>query len=574
MKLALAQHQQTWQLFSLFLMTVVCYFITLKAPFYLDDASSIYENVHRLGLPLLEVFNLYGLRGVAYASFALNYQVSGLDIAGFHLTNNAIHFFCAAFVYLLTKECCRAKQVSTAWLPFVVALVFVCHPLSSQAVTYIVQRIASLAGLFYFASLYFYLLTRQAHKSKEVLIYGFITGLFILLALFTKQNTVAIFLSIFLLEWLVLGALANKFKLVFVGFLGCLMLAALLVAFSESFQQGVLWLDAYTRETTEITRLAYFETQIRVVGEYIQRLFVPNSLQLEYTTPIADGLFTKVSGYIWLHVALLITAIYCVKKQPLISFGIFFYYTAQIVESSFIPIRDVAFDHRTYIPNFGLILAVVVAIYHAVKRFDIKPFIVVLSAMSIIAVYSSITIKRNALWLDPVAFYQYELAISTNKARVHNALAQLYMESEQWRKASEHFEQAVVLTDEPGMRALYISNYIAAVKNSGELEQAISLTQTYLPLVNSNEARKQLLTNLGFIYIQKREASNAFSAFKNVMTMDNRPPPNEANLGMALSLWALKRQSQAKIYLQRTISNDPENDYARQLLEKLKAQGF
>ncbi|QLE86105.1 hypothetical protein FLM48_14130 [Shewanella sp. Scap07] len=572
--MVLNRNLTAWQLSSLFFLTLVCYFITLKVPFYLDDASSISDNMHILGLPVVEVFKLYGMRGVAYASFAVNYQATGLDVSGFHITNIGVHFLSASFVYLLTKECCRAQQLPSTWLPFIVAMFFVCHPLHTQAVTYIVQRIASLAGLFYFSALYFYLLLRRSSIRSQYICYGFLTLAAMLLAFFTKQNTIVLPLSILLLELLVVCRIPNRYQVVSIAGLVSAVVLALLALTSDDFQSFLVWLDAYTRETADISRLAYFETQIRVVGEYIQRFFVPINLQLEYTTPVYSGSFQQVSGYLWLHIGILTIALLASRKVPLATFGILFYYSAHIVESSFIPISDVAFDHRTYIPNFGLILAVVIGSYYLLKKAGANKPVFVVPVVIVMLIATTMTIQRNRLWLDPMAFYKYELAISTNKARVHNALAQLYMDEEQWKEASEHFEQAVVLTEDDEMRPLFISNYIAAVKNDGNVAQAIALTEKYLPVVNSNQARKQLLTNLGFMYIQKREASNAFNAFKRVMTMDRRPPPNEANLGMALALWALKRQDQAKIYLQRTISNDPKNDYAKQLLEKLIAQGF
>lgn len=565
-----------WQPLVLLITTLICYLCTLTVPFYLDDASSISNNIVLLSDTPQAIFNQYGLRTVGYLSFALNYRLGGLDVTGFHAVNILIHLMTGIFVWLLSRECCKAVGTETKWLPFITALIFVCHPLQTQAVTYIVQRLASLAALFYIAALYFYMRARTSLVSFKTAQFAFLSMLMAGLAFFTKQNTVVLPLAFLLIEVLILKSswARNKAILAKTTLLFILLFVALYNV-SPQFSDLIIWLDSYSRETAHISRLAYFETQLRVVGVYIQKFFWPVGLQLEYAIPIASGTFVRLTNYFWLHLALLSLAFVTRKKLPLVTFGILFYYTAHIVESSFIPIRDVAFEHRTYLPNFGLVLACVALfsfIFSGSK--SSKQIGRAICGITVIGLIS-VTIERNLLWLNPIAFYQHELSISANKSRIHNALGQLYMEQQQWDLAIEHFEQAVVLNDsEKNEIQFYIGNYIAAIKNAGQVDFAIMLSKKYLPLMPTNEAKKLLLTNLGFMYFQKRDAGAAFKAFKQVMSLDNSPPPNEANIGFGLTLWALKRHKQAEFYLTKAVENDPTNEYAKLMLDKLVAQEF
>ncbi|WP_108947121.1 tetratricopeptide repeat protein [Shewanella halifaxensis] len=572
MKLSLS----VWQPLLLLFVVFICYWGTTTVPFYLDDISSISDNIGLLSGTPSAIFEHYGLRTVGYLSFAINYQLSGLDLFGYHVINIVIHLCTVWFVWLFSRECCKALGQDDKWLPLFVAVIFACHPLQTQAVTYIVQRLASLAALFYMAALYFYMLARASHETSKVSLFSCLAVLAAGLAFFTKQNTVVLPLSLIMLEVFVLrSAWSRKGVYWCVGGVISLLLLGCLYKFSSQFDGFLHWVDTFTRETNHISRLAYFETQLRVVGVYIEKFFWPVDLQLEYAIPTADGSFSQITNYAWLHLLLLFIAFSLRNKLPLLTYGIFFYYTAHIVESSFIPIRDVAFEHRTYLPNFGLILAVVVLVSYVVSKLPLmkKPICII----SIIAVISLIatTVNRNMLWADPVAFYQNELSISTNKSRVHNALGQLFMEQQKWDLAAEHFEQAVVLNDRSTDELqYYIGNYIAATKNAGQVGFAISLSKKYLPLMASNQAKKILLTNLGFMYFEQRNAMLALSAFEQVMAIDNRQPPNEANLGLGLTLWALKRHEQAKVYLERAVNNDPENEYAKTMLAKLISLGF
>lgn len=137
---------------------------TLHAPWYLDDQSAINDNplVVNLGLAWRQ---LMALRGVAILSFALNHALSGWSLAGFHLVNILIHAACGGLVLLLL----RRVFPEAPYFPLLGALLFVAHPLQTEAVTYIVQRMTSLSALFFLLSLYLFVRSREllASGSKE-----------------------------------------------------------------------------------------------------------------------------------------------------------------------------------------------------------------------------------------------------------------------------------------------------------------------------------------------------------------------------------------------------------------------
>jgi hypothetical protein len=187
---------------------------TFHVPFLWDDRTSIVEN------PVIKsvgnfFFNTKGYeynprRFIGYMSFALNYFMGGLDVTGYHVFNLAVHIVNSLLVYalvLLTFRTPRMKGTSivssSGLVALGAALLFVVHPVQTQAVTYIVQRLTSLAVMWYLLSLCLYAgwrLWQEAHGGKGLLLYGF-TLISIVLAMKTKEIAFTLPLMIVLYDF-------------------------------------------------------------------------------------------------------------------------------------------------------------------------------------------------------------------------------------------------------------------------------------------------------------------------------------------------------------------------------------
>ena len=206
------------EILILALTVVVVYGHTLDVPFYLDDSASIVENQSlSIWHDFQKIWQFSPLRVLGYFSFALNREWGGLNVAGYHVVNIVIHFMAGLSLLALSKGILRTPalrdreaQTGLKWFPLITALFFLVHPLQTQAVTYIVQRLASLAGLFYLASLSCYIHGRlESVKRRRWFLFS---GSLILgvCALFTKQNTVTLPLAILLIEIIFFRMSAKK----------------------------------------------------------------------------------------------------------------------------------------------------------------------------------------------------------------------------------------------------------------------------------------------------------------------------------------------------------------------------
>ena len=177
------------------------YCSTTGSSFHFDDFPIIVENrdVH------LETLDTDGLVAAAFskicrtrplpmASFALNHAVGGLETKGYHLVNIGLHLLASVFAYLLILSILRIAHPASEYArwtsdaAFWSALVWTVLPTQTQAVTYIVQRMTLMAGLFTFLALYLYVEGRSRFRGRQ---WPWMTGaaLFALCAFSSKENT-------------------------------------------------------------------------------------------------------------------------------------------------------------------------------------------------------------------------------------------------------------------------------------------------------------------------------------------------------------------------------------------------
>ena len=129
-----------------------------------------------------------------------------------------------------------------------------------------------------------------------------------------------------------------------------------------------------TQETSSLSRTDYLLTQFNVITTYIRLLFFPVNQNLDYDYPISRTLFEFPTLLSFLFLTSVVAfGGWMFKKSRLISFGIFWFFITLSVESSIIPIRDVIFEHRVYLPSVGFVIFLTVAIYQMMEQIKTTP---------------------------------------------------------------------------------------------------------------------------------------------------------------------------------------------------------
>lgn len=449
---------------ALFLFLIIIYSNSFQGQFVFDDTPNIVgnNNVHlgSLDWPNIQK-TFHGMeihkisRPFSYFSLALNYYFGGLNVFGYHLVNFIIHYLAAIFLFLfiynaLKLPALREHYGQTNYGIALLATVFwATSPLQVTAVTYIVQRMASMSGLFYIMSMYFYLKGRTAEKTWNQVILWSLCLLSAFFSFGSKENAILLPFSIWLFDLLLIqGAtlenLTRNLK-IFVPVTLVVVAVSLWYVNIGSILSG----SAYDHRPFTLTERLL--TQTRIIVFYISLLIYPvdSHLTLIHDIELSTSFLTPWTTLpaIALILGLLALALYLVRQSPFISFAILFYFLNHAVESTFIPL-ELIYEHRNYIPSMFFFVPAVIAIVHVLDYFSYKKllqFTVVGVVTFLIFAQGHTVHERNTLFAHPLLLWTDNAIKTSNLSRPWNNLGYEYWKLEQYEEAYECFSRSVAI---------------------------------------------------------------------------------------------------------------------------------
>jgi tetratricopeptide (TPR) repeat protein len=441
-------------LIALVVFGFLLYSNTFNSTFHFDDLDNLKDNpiIRNLG-NINAIWEYSHTRFLAYYSFAMNYHFSQLDVTGYHLLNILIHVITAWLVYWLSvlifsspvlkdKPIARDKKA----VAFAAALLFVAHPLATQSVTYIIQRMSSMAAMFYLLSIALYVMGRYAQNlpSKKYLLFAG-CAVSAICAMLTKENAFTLPFAILLVEVFFLqtperSISLKDYRVILLGVVLSLFIAIGYLKFA-SFVHTSFTIHSDVQDRT-LSTSNYLFTQFSVILKYIQLLIVPINQNLDYDYKLAYHFSDprSITSFFML-LAIVALGVFLFKKQRIFSFGIFWFFLTLSIESSIIPLQDVIFEHRTYLPSFGFFLSMSYGIYLLTWKNYKKAGIAILAL--IIGVYAVLTFERNALWKNEITLWSDVIKKSPNKARGYNNRGDDFMEEDKLHEALEDFNKAL-----------------------------------------------------------------------------------------------------------------------------------
>jgi hypothetical protein len=453
------------QLGVLLLLGIIIYSNSFNCSFHLDDIGNITDNAVIKLLDIKKIWEYSHNRFFGYLSLAINYHFGAFNLWGYHFVNLLIHLINTLIVYWLTRlilatpalneETTKKQKLNIA---FFTALLFVTHPLATQSVTYLIQRLASIAAMFYFLSVAFYIKARMTEAINKKIILFTLFLLSVVIALHCKENTYTIPFIILLVEACLFTKQKFSFNIkdyrIIAGFIVTIIgLSIILYKFPLSIFNTI---PPSFGTNYSITSTDYLFTQFSVIFKYIQLLILPINQNLDYDYPLSTGFFEpRTLICFMLLLGLMAMAIYYFNRKRIISFGIGWFLITLSVESSFIPIADLIFEHRTYLPSPIFFL---VFVYLFFTKFSMKnmslPSIVFLT---IGLIYAGMTFNRNKIWENEFTLWSDVITKSPEKARPWHGRADVYREQGQWKEAIDDYNEAIRINP----------NYVTALNNLG-----------------------------------------------------------------------------------------------------------
>ncbi len=518
-----------WHIISVFFI-VICILLSYSNSFHnswnFDDITNITEKQS----VRIDSFSLSSLRNIlmkstnsrrfiSNLSFAVNYYFHEYDVFGYHVVNTLIHVLTSIVLYLFiyltfSGTYLKEKYGKHAYIiASCASLIFAVHPVHTQAVTYIVQRMSGMAALFYMSSMLFYVKGKLS-DGKAGLFFFALSITAALLAFGTKENTIMLPLMIFLYELYFFRKFklskAKKILLMALALTAVPLIGAMMIFGTEHLSS--LLAGYKFRDFTMMERLL---TQPMVVLYYISLLILPlpSRLNLDYDFPVSHSLFDPTATFISICIlsGLVLFSVIRAKKFPLLSYFILWYFINLLIESSIFPL-EIAYEHRLYIPSIGFIVLAVVSGINGLHYISSKvktesPYLKhagICIFIILILLLSAGTYKRNLVWKNAYTLWSDVVQKSPNKARPRNYLGLAYFEKGLLDEAIIQYKEC--LSIDPSFANAH-NNMGRAYFDKGLVDQAITDFQNAIRIKPSHADAHY---NLGVAYGEKGLINQAF----------------------------------------------------------------
>lgn len=585
---------------------------TLLHSFHFDDIPSILEKPWIRGLDKIPQFIFSVMsRPLVILSFNINHAISGFNVWSYHVFNILFHLTAACLVYrlaLLIETFFQRKGIAAdkrrAGAPLFSAFIFALHPLSTQSVTYISSRSTILVTIFYLAGLILFFkgwlkknerIARTSGEKFSFNGYWLLAGGCLLFGILSKQTIVTLPVMLFLFHFYFISS--ETFTCWLKGQIKWMALILVpvvcLLAWKHFLGGGIVFASQ-----TPFSSATYLLTQTFVVPfEYFRKLLFPFNLSIDVDFPlISNGSLwanwigvLALMAYLWLCARVSGSA---KNNHRLIGFGMAWVFITLLPTSSFVPLLDVAVEHRTYLPmvGFALLLAGTLRGLLNLEVFALgssalkKQMPFAASAVLILVFYSVGTIERNAVWKNEISLWTDVKKKSPNLLRPYNNLGEAHDKRGEFDKAITEFEAALSLN----------ANYFFALNNLGNiygkkknypkaiayfekalaqkadyspahynLARALDLTgkpdsavQSYLKAIRYNPYFEQAFFNLANLLLKKGKPKEATKYFLKFLEM--QPDHARARFGLGNAYAVQGKLDLAYAEFQQSATLDPE----------------
>lgn len=568
---------------------------SLSGPFIVDDGMAIVGNAHIRQLwPLSRALSTERESPVAgrpfvSLSFAINYAIGGLDVGGYHVVNVALHVVCAVLLFgVIRRTLARLPggyaERSTP-LALVTALLWLVHPLNSEAVDYLTQRTELMMGVCYLLTFYAAIRARDSSRSTPWVVLAIVAcGL----GMACKESMVTAPVMVWLYDRAFHDA-ASRPRWGLWGGLAATWVVLAMLNWSGPRIHSAGW-------SAGVGVWTYLLNQVGMIVRYLRLAVWPTDLVLTYGYPQTLTLGAVLPAAL-LVVALLGMSVVSLQAAPRLGFLAAWFFVTLAPTSSVIPIAtEVGAERRMYLPLMAFLLLVVLAfdwLAHHLPSVKHRHAPVVRAAawaviVAAVATASGLaTRSRNReyqtglamartvlsrwptsyahflLGTELVAAGEHQAAIDELRQavpslpRAHYALATQLIATSQWDDALDHLQAFV--REEPWLLEVPAArNQIGRILvRRGELDAAADQFRLVLQMDPTfSEAHRHLAD----VFAARAEFPDAIREYQQYIV--DHPQDSDALMGLGVAFQKAGRSTEALAALRRALAADPSNALA------------
>jgi tetratricopeptide (TPR) repeat protein len=573
-----------------------------------EAIPTIFKTSYRYGYYNLED-GLY--RPLSLAMFATEWEIAPDKPALSHWVNVLLYAFTGLVLFnVLRKVFSRYSIV----FPFLVALLFIAHPIHTEVVANIKSRDEILCFLFALLSLNslltatatFQLADESRHKLNAPQLA--LSALFFFTALLSKESTITMLAGFPLILWFFTPVKPKQIALSvlpLVGATALYMIIRFTVLNGKLNDSSVTTLDNFLVAAPDFG--IRFATALKVLGLYLKLLVVPQPLLYDYSfNKIPLATYTDLTFIISLvlHLALGIFALWQLPKKNPLSFAILFYFITIVLFSNIFIIIGVGMAERLmYFPSVAFCIAMVYLLLLATgTNKDSQAFTSVgqfaaanskaLGILTVVVVLFSVkTVARNPAWKNNYTLYTTDLPQLKESTRAHYYLGNEIIKS-QAPAEKDPVKQKQLFAEGIGLLNQSLAIYPGYSEALSQLGVGYYKIADYANAVKYSEQARKLnpndiitLNNLGSAYFQTNRYKEALELYERVIAINPRYEDGWMNLGSingmtgnydkAIScfqqvLGINPNNARALYYIGVTYQNKGDNVLAQQYIQKAK----
>jgi len=612
----------------------IIYANSLNVPFQWDEEKHIVNEpiikdlanfIHPSKVRGLENYNFFISRYIAHLTFALNYRVNGLSVSGYHIVNIAIHIANTILVYFLVLLTFRTPYISQGesaeaakWrggVAFFSAMLFASHPLQTSAVTYVMQRFASLVSFFYLLSLVAYVKSRLLNDSDRLNGRGWQQRLFFysvsfisaVLAMKTKENAFTLPFVIALHEFCFFTPSLNlstsqllRFRRKRFVYLAPIVFTLCIIPLTVmsmpkaagkataslidpgSYMAGFTW---------SYSPVEYFLTQFRVIITYLRMLFLPVNLDIAYEYPVFRSFFDPqvLLSFIFLA-ALFGLGVYLLQRTRrieqrakgieqngedsmpyalcalrLIGFGILWFFITLSVESIITTPRLIE-TYRTYLPSVGVCISVVTGIFllgEKVRAPNVRQGVLVILVI-VIGLLSVATYMRNEALGDSIKMWENTIKRFPRHINAHVRFGLFYCQRLMYAEAAEQYELAINLQ----YNSAKLHNDLGCIYQVRRMaDKAIEQFKIALKF-EPDDAEAH--NNLAVVYDSINMPDEAIEQY--LIAIKLKPDYAEAHYNLGVVFYRTGNTEKARTELTSALKIKPDSKQVQQMLDEISGK--
>jgi len=505
---------------------------SLKGEFLWDDewivASNPYIRTFKF-LPQIFTTGLFQAYGVGKGSFyrpiqlltySLDYKIWGLPPFGYHLTNTILHVSCAILLFIIVNLLTGDRRPG-----FIAAILFVVHPINTQAVTYISGRADPLSVVFMLASLLCFIkYWHVRNKASRIRLYAS-SFIFFVLALLSKET--ALVLPLFFVLYVITfegvpggqkkgqsPAGTVPFSIIILPFFAIIAFYAILRLTVLNFSEG-----SFLANTPLYLRLA---TTCKNIFAYLGLLIAPVGLHMERRIIFVDSIINYKVMFSLIVLFLIFAWMARMRKtKPSIFFFAGWFFLGFLPVSNIFPLNATLAEHWVYFPSMGVFALVGIGCVWLLdyrknigpskhnlvwlKTLGIAvPVFVVTAAVGL----GYLTVRRNSEWRDALTLYLATKEYVPGNYKVRNNIGRLYFKKGMTDEAIEEYKVSLEIQPEYAQAR---SNLGVAYSVKGQHEKAIV---EYKKALELRPDLSKTYRNLADSYIKVGETDKALQAYE------------------------------------------------------------